>query len=164
MAKAPSTAAAFDGSGTVWFKILDIGPKFPGGTWDLRRLFPSPPSNVLLTGSRNLHVQPPKLHHIWRISPSHPTTSHPQPRRRTTVLHRMCPDRSNRRWIEGSWTQGCHSWGLQGHGPRIYGKYLQQLQQLYRPRPSCGHLLVQFLDSQYWWITKRNCKKVIFFR
>jgi len=36
MAKAPSTAATFDGSGAVWFKILDIGPKFPGGTWDLR--------------------------------------------------------------------------------------------------------------------------------
>src|SRR6187402_3371997 len=37
MAKAPTTAAAFDGSGEVWFKILDIGPKFPGGTWDLKR-------------------------------------------------------------------------------------------------------------------------------
>jgi Auxiliary Activity family 9 (formerly GH61) len=36
MAKAPTTAAEFDGSGEVWFKILDIGPKFPGGTWDLR--------------------------------------------------------------------------------------------------------------------------------
>ncbi len=36
MAKAPTTAEAFDGSGDVWFKILDIGPKFPGGTWDLR--------------------------------------------------------------------------------------------------------------------------------
>src|ERR1700712_5370286 len=35
MAKAPTTAAAFDGSGNVWFKILDIGPKFPGGTWDM---------------------------------------------------------------------------------------------------------------------------------
>jgi len=39
MAKAPTTAAAFDGSGSVWFKILDIGPKFPGGTWDLKRKF-----------------------------------------------------------------------------------------------------------------------------
>ena len=37
MAKAPTTAAAFDGSGNVWFKILDIGPIFPGGTWDLKR-------------------------------------------------------------------------------------------------------------------------------
>lgn len=39
MAKAPSTAASFDGSGSVWFKILDIGPKFPGGTWDLKRQY-----------------------------------------------------------------------------------------------------------------------------
>ncbi|PQE28567.1 hypothetical protein CJF32_00005646 [Rutstroemia sp. NJR-2017a WRK4] len=45
MAKAPSTAAAFDGSGKVWFKILDIGPTFSGGqaSWDLWRMcfFPS---------------------------------------------------------------------------------------------------------------------------
>ena len=39
MAKATTTAAAFDGSGDVWFKILDIGPIFPGGTWDLKRAF-----------------------------------------------------------------------------------------------------------------------------
>lgn len=37
MAKAPTTAALFDGSGDVWFKILDIGPTFPGGTWVLNR-------------------------------------------------------------------------------------------------------------------------------
>lgn len=37
MAKAPTTAAQFDGSGDVWFKILDIGPTFPGGTWNLKR-------------------------------------------------------------------------------------------------------------------------------
>jgi hypothetical protein len=40
MAKATTTAAAFDGSGDVWFKILDIGPIFPGGTWDLKRAYP----------------------------------------------------------------------------------------------------------------------------
>jgi hypothetical protein len=39
MAKAPTTAAEFDGSGDVWFKILDIGPIFPGGTWNLMREF-----------------------------------------------------------------------------------------------------------------------------
>jgi hypothetical protein len=37
MAKAPSTAAEFDGSGEVWFKILDLGASFPGGTWELKR-------------------------------------------------------------------------------------------------------------------------------
>lgn len=36
MTKAATTAAASDGS-TPWFKIKDIGPKFPGGTWDLER-------------------------------------------------------------------------------------------------------------------------------
>ena len=37
MAKATTTAVDFDGSGDVWFKILDIGPIFPGGTWNLLR-------------------------------------------------------------------------------------------------------------------------------
>lgn len=36
LAKAPSTAAEFDGSGAVWFKILDLGATFPGGTWELK--------------------------------------------------------------------------------------------------------------------------------
>ena len=40
IAKALTTAAAFDGSGDMWFKILDIGPIFPGGTWDLKRKLP----------------------------------------------------------------------------------------------------------------------------
>lgn len=41
MAKAPTTAAAFDGSGQVWFKILDIGPTFTNqvATWNLYREF-----------------------------------------------------------------------------------------------------------------------------
>lgn len=41
MAKAPTTAAAFDGSGQVWFKILDIGPTFTNqvATWNLYRKF-----------------------------------------------------------------------------------------------------------------------------
>jgi hypothetical protein len=42
MAKAPSTAAAFDGSGQVWFKILDLGPTFLADgsvTWPLSRRF-----------------------------------------------------------------------------------------------------------------------------
>lgn len=45
MAKAPTTAAEFDGSGQVWFKIDDIGPSWSGtegtsdavATWDLER-------------------------------------------------------------------------------------------------------------------------------
>ena len=39
MAKAPTTASAFDGSGTVWFKIKDYGPTFSNGqaTWPLYR-------------------------------------------------------------------------------------------------------------------------------
>lgn len=46
MAKAPTTAAEFDGSGDVWFKILDIGPIFPGGTWNLMRKY-SPHTSTL---------------------------------------------------------------------------------------------------------------------
>jgi len=48
MAKAPTTAAAFDGSGSVWFKILDIGPVFPGGTWNLKRNYKKLPHQISL--------------------------------------------------------------------------------------------------------------------
>ena len=40
MAKAPAAAKDFDGSGQVWFKILDIGPTFDSSgtaTWNLAR-------------------------------------------------------------------------------------------------------------------------------
>jgi hypothetical protein len=49
MAKAPTTAAEFDGSGKVWFKILDIGPTFTNqqASWDLWRMF-SFPSSLLI--------------------------------------------------------------------------------------------------------------------
>jgi hypothetical protein len=42
MAKAPAAAVDFDGSGQVWFKILDLGPTFGSGTvtWPLARLSP----------------------------------------------------------------------------------------------------------------------------
>ena len=41
MSKAPTTAAAYDGSGN-WFKIKDIGPTFPSScsaTWDLEQTY-----------------------------------------------------------------------------------------------------------------------------
>jgi hypothetical protein len=40
MAKASTTAAAFDGSGSVWFKVADIGPTFDASgtaSWSLLR-------------------------------------------------------------------------------------------------------------------------------
>lgn len=42
MAKAPAAAVDFDGSGQVWFKILDLGPTFGAGTvtWPLARMSP----------------------------------------------------------------------------------------------------------------------------
>ncbi|KAG8927901.1 hypothetical protein FRC02_007619 [Tulasnella sp. 418] len=48
MAKAPSTAASFDGSGQVWFKIYEVGADINGGyaTWPAQSLdqvtFPIP--------------------------------------------------------------------------------------------------------------------------
>jgi len=73
MAKAPTTAAEFDGSGDVWFKILDIGPKFPGGTWDLRKVytFPIPaciPSADYLLRIQSLAIHNPGATPQWYIS------------------------------------------------------------------------------------------------
>lgn len=57
MAKAPSTAASFDGSGKVWFKILDIGPTFTNqvSSWNLLRIYPpfSPPLLFFLSSTTN---------------------------------------------------------------------------------------------------------------
>jgi hypothetical protein len=52
MAKAPGTADTFDGSGQVWFKILDIGPTFDAsGTamWSLLRASRSSPPITSVT-------------------------------------------------------------------------------------------------------------------
>ncbi|PQE23834.1 glycoside hydrolase family 61 protein [Rutstroemia sp. NJR-2017a BBW] len=66
MAKAPSTAAAFDGSGKVWFKILDIGPTFSGGqaSWDLWQTYtytipPNVPSGDYLLRIQQLAIHNP---------------------------------------------------------------------------------------------------------
>lgn len=66
MAKAPSTAAAFDGSGKVWFKILDIGPTFSNGaaTWDLWQTYtytipPNVPSGDYLLRIQQLAIHNP---------------------------------------------------------------------------------------------------------
>lgn len=64
MAKAPAAAVDFDGSGQVWFKILDLGPTFGSGTvtWPLARIVsPLCLSNRKLRHiSRNIHVQHPQ--------------------------------------------------------------------------------------------------------
>lgn len=72
MAKAPGTADTFDGSGQVWFKILDIGPTFDASgtaTWNLLRASPlsrlNPTANII----------PQKRTH---------TQSHPHSRTETT--------------------------------------------------------------------------------
>ncbi|KAG9236397.1 glycoside hydrolase [Amylocarpus encephaloides] len=62
MAKAPTTAAAFDGSGNVWFKILDIGPKFPGGTWDLKSTYTFNLPKCISSGEYLLRIQSLAIH------------------------------------------------------------------------------------------------------
>jgi len=62
MAKAPTTAADFDGSGEVWFKILDIGPKFPGGTWDLLQTYTFSLPACIPAGDYLLRIQSLAIH------------------------------------------------------------------------------------------------------
>jgi len=67
MAKAPTTAVAFDGSGQVWFKILDIGPTFAAGgtsTWPLAQTYtyyipPNLPSGDYLLRIQQLGIHNP---------------------------------------------------------------------------------------------------------
>jgi hypothetical protein len=68
MAKAPTTAAAFDGSGTVWFKILDIGPTFAAdgtSTWPLSQTYTSTFPKQLPTGEYLLRIQQLGIHNPY---------------------------------------------------------------------------------------------------
>lgn len=67
MAKAPSTADSFDGSGSVWFKIKDIGPTFNGGTatWDLEQSYSVTLPRSLPNGEYLLRIQQLAIHNPW---------------------------------------------------------------------------------------------------
>ncbi|KAH7351030.1 putative endo-beta-1,4-glucanase D [Rhexocercosporidium sp. MPI-PUGE-AT-0058] len=69
MAKAPTTAAAFDGSGNVWFKILDIGPTFPGGTWDLKQTYDIPIPACISAGEYLVRIQSMAIHNPYPALP-----------------------------------------------------------------------------------------------
>ncbi|EPE27225.1 hypothetical protein GLAREA_03140 [Glarea lozoyensis ATCC 20868] len=65
MAKAPGAAADFDGSGNVWFKILDIGPKFPGGTWDLKQTYTFNLPKCVPSGDYLVRIQSLAIHNPY---------------------------------------------------------------------------------------------------
>ncbi|KAI1855029.1 hypothetical protein JX265_012384 [Neoarthrinium moseri] len=66
MSKAPSTAAAYDGSGQ-WFKIKDIGPTFNGGsaTWDLSQTYTYQIPSCIAPGEYLLRIQQLAIHNPW---------------------------------------------------------------------------------------------------
>ncbi|KAL5326442.1 hypothetical protein ACEPPN_004127 [Leptodophora sp. 'Broadleaf-Isolate-01'] len=68
MAKAPSSAAAFDGSGQVWFKILDLGPTFDASgtaTWPLAQTYTYTIPKALPNGDYLLRVQQLAIHNPY---------------------------------------------------------------------------------------------------
>lgn len=67
MAKAPSTADSFDGSGNVWFKIKDIGPTFNNGgaTWDLEQSYSVTIPKSVPNGEYLLRIQQLAIHNPW---------------------------------------------------------------------------------------------------
>jgi hypothetical protein len=67
MAKAPSTAAAFDGTGQVWFKIFDDGPKFSGGsaTWDLKSTYTFDIPSCVPAGEYLVRIQSLAIHNPY---------------------------------------------------------------------------------------------------
>ncbi|KAF5870958.1 putative glycoside hydrolase family 61 protein [Botrytis fragariae] len=67
MAKAPTTAAAFDGSGQVWFKILDIGPTFTNqvATWNLYQTYTYTIPPNLPNGDYLLRIQQLAIHNPY---------------------------------------------------------------------------------------------------
>ncbi|KUJ18154.1 glycoside hydrolase family 61 protein [Mollisia scopiformis] len=65
MAKAPTTAAEFDGTGQVWFKIFDEGPKFPGGTWDLKQTYTFNLPTCVPSGDYLVRIQSLAIHNPY---------------------------------------------------------------------------------------------------
>jgi len=67
MAKAPGTAADFDGSGNVWFKILDIGPDFSSGSavWTLLQTYTFTIPSCVASGDYLLRIQQLGIHNPW---------------------------------------------------------------------------------------------------
>jgi len=68
MAKATTTAAAFDGSGKVWFKILDMGPTFAAdgsSTWPLYQTYTYTIPPNLPSGDYLLRVQQLGIHNPY---------------------------------------------------------------------------------------------------
>jgi len=67
MAAAPGKAAAFDGSGDVWFKILDIGPDFSSGSavWNLKQTYAVTIPKCLADGDYLLRIQQLGIHNPY---------------------------------------------------------------------------------------------------
>jgi len=67
MAKAPAgqTAANFDGTGQVWFKIWDDGPKFPGGTWDMKSTYSFNLPSCIPAGDYLVRIQSLAIHNPY---------------------------------------------------------------------------------------------------
>ncbi|KAH8805901.1 glycosyl hydrolase family 61-domain-containing protein [Xylogone sp. PMI_703] len=68
MAKAPTTADAFDGSGQVWFKILDLGPTFNAdgtSTWPLAQTYSYNIPPALPNGDYLLRIQQLAIHNPY---------------------------------------------------------------------------------------------------
>lgn len=70
LAKAPSTAAAYDGSGAAWFKIWQQGPTFGNPvTWPLARKFQVPDAFSLTFTDITLQ-RPTPQHYLLRSHPA----------------------------------------------------------------------------------------------
>ncbi len=68
MAKAPTTAQAFDGSGQVWFKILDMGPTFDSSgnaAWPLLTTYTANIPAALPSGEYLLRIQQLGIHNPY---------------------------------------------------------------------------------------------------
>lgn len=56
-----SSASAADGSSS-WFKIKEIGPTFPGGTWDLEQSYPVTIPSCVAAGEYLLRIEQLAIH------------------------------------------------------------------------------------------------------
>jgi hypothetical protein len=129
MARAPAAAVDFDGSGEVWFKILDMGPTFSGGqaTWPLY--------GMLITilcrfnadnESRLVLLSHPNQSPEWRLPASVRTARNPQPlpSRDAPILYRMRSNNSHKWRNRNPRASRFDSWMGQGRRTGLRSEYL----------------------------------------
>lgn len=127
LAKVPDgkTAATWDGSGTVWFKIFEEHPTVSNNqlnwpSYSILPIFTLNSHQKLILGTRcpKSQLQDPGCNSTRRVSAAHRAhrSASGEPVERSAVLYIMCTGHNHRQWSRHSWPSCGFPWRVQGNG------------------------------------------------